>query len=254
MNDRSWKAVSVNFGGAFPTNHAGAVGPEHWARQHMDQYDLVFAQEVPGGDWLRERTGFHVFTHAAGQRYRTLSALLVRTSIGLPLTPPQITTARYHGSYLAAARVEHPTLGPVCLMSVHASPKRVSDAWEKEWTACGVELPESRSCGRWDADLLLATVRRVASEYQVIAAGDWNEARAWDDEHPDGGGEEFFERVGAGNCLVDVCCGRKDGPATRGALRLDHVFASQPIRAAVHTLGLGTARPTDHWPVEFTIG
>ena len=70
-------------------------------------------------------------------------------------------------------------------MSVHASPNVVGDKWRALWAATEMPIPEPRS-GRdlVDADLLLASVALVVREHRVLAAGDWNEARAWDDTFP----------------------------------------------------------------------
>jgi hypothetical protein len=168
-------------------------------------------------------------------------------------------TAAYHGSYVAAAVV-----GGFVLMSVHASPSRLTAGWEREWLKVASDLPAGRSCGRWDADLVLESVKRVRGAAEaggVIAAGDWNEARGWDVRHPGGGGVEFFERVQAAG-FDDVCCHHGDeGDPTHGdaeqGLHLDHVFVSDSIPVAVKVEKDAMPRrdwPADHRPVEFTIG
>jgi endonuclease/exonuclease/phosphatase family metal-dependent hydrolase len=255
MSDHGLRAVSVNLGGAFRKHHDGAIGPDAWADRHANEYDLVFAQEVPDEDWLRKWTDFAVVRHTAGETYRTKSVLLVRSGVVPHETQPALKTAAYHGSYVATLVTDLPGIGPTRLMSVHASPKRVSADWQQQWIACGVDLPTGRTCGRWDADLLLETVRIAASDVGgVIAAGDWNEAREWDSTHPNDGGVEFFNNVKPEE-LVDVCCpGDKDGAPTRGDLRIDHVFASPSVSEVIEVTGLCADRPADHHPVEFTIG
>lgn len=254
MSDHGLRAVSVNLGGAFRKHHDGAIGPDAWAERHATEYDIVFAQEVPDEDWLRRWPGLTVVRHTAGETYRTKSALLVRRGEVPDVAQPEVVTAAYHGSYVATAVTDLSGIGSVRLMSIHASPNRVSADWQQQWTACGVELPDERTCGRWDADLLLETVRIAAIDVGgVIAAGDWNEARAWDRKYLDGGGVEFFEKVEAVG-LVDVCCpGGTDGAPTRGDLRIDHVFASPSVSDMIEVTGLCADRPADHHPVEFTI-
>jgi hypothetical protein len=259
------RAVSVNLGGGGPTAPEYRQPAIDWAADHIGAYDLVLAQEVPGEEWIAvwSRQGFVPF-ESDGPTYRPRSVVLVRDGIDArPLTAAEFPTAAYHGSYVAAAGIELAGIGRVVLMSVHASPNRVSEAWAKNWKDCDQDLPDGRpSCGLWDADLVLRSVElTAASGVPVIAAGDWNEARDWDRDHPGEAGAEFFAKVGAAG-LTDRCCpaGRDGAPTHRGPdgreLCIDHVFttATAPhveVRPPAEPVVFG---PADHRPVEFTIG
>ena len=265
MSGAGIRSVTVNLGGAGPTASEYRVTTQTWAEEHVDAYDVVLAQEVPDDDWIRIWTdrGFQQFT-STGPAYRARSAVLVRNGItARGLLASEFPTAAYHGSYVAAAAVELPGVGAVVLMSVHASPKRVSEEWETTWRKHGPWPVAGRpSCGLWDSDLVLRSVEIVAaSGMPVVAAGDWNEARAWDLDHAGTAGEEFFAKVRDAG-LTDCCCpGEEDGPPThqvsgeRG-LHIDHVLATASVSPHVHVTALPTefeAGPSDHRPVEFTI-
>lgn len=272
MSGAGIRLVTVNLGGAGPTASEYRASTRAWAEDHVDAYDVVLAQEVPDDDWIRTWTdrGFHPFT-STGPAYRARSAVLVRDDVtARGLLASEFPTSAYHGSYVAAAAVELPGVGAVVLMSVHASPNRVSEEWETTWRKYGPWPVEGRpSCGLWDSDLVLRSVEIVAAKgmpvvapgMPVVAAGDWNEARAWDLDHPGTAGEEFFAKVRDAG-LTDCCCpGDEDGPPTHQAsgqrgLHIDHVLATASVSPHVHVTALPTefeAGPSDHRPVEFSI-
>ena len=266
MSGAGIRLVTVNLGGAGPTASEYRASTRTWAEEHVGAYDVVLAQEVPDDDWIRIWTdrGFHPFT-STGPAYRARSVVLVRDGItARGLLASEFPTAAYHGSYVAAAAVELPGVGAVVLMSVHASPNRVSEEWETTWRKHGPWPVAGRpSCGLWDSDLVLRSVEIVAaSGVPVVAAGDWNEARAWDLDHAGTAGEEFFAKVRDAG-LTDCCCpadrgveGAGDGWPTHGKLCIDHVVATVTVapHVAVRTpLTPQVAGPSDHRPVEFTI-
>lgn len=263
MTHDGWRAVTVNLGGAGPTASRYSEASLEWAKRRVDAYDVVFAQEIPDDTWLDEwrEAGFAV-VESVGPRFRPRSAVILRRGlVGTTRAPSGFLTANYHGSYVAAVEVKHPALGWVVLMSVHASPNRVTPEWEAKWKECGALLPWGRpSCGLWDADLVLESVRMVAaSGLPVIAAGDWNEARGWDHDHPRSAGAEFFHRVTEAG-LTDCCCEGGEERATHGvgaeALCLDHVLATGHAVgwvAITAVANLDERGPADHRPVGFTI-
>jgi hypothetical protein len=264
MTQKPWRAVSVNLGGASPGALVDPERADEWAKAAVQpQYDVVFAQEVPNDEWLGiwEANGYRVVEYD-GKPYRTRSALIVRSGIGVVKDGWDFPTRGYHGSYVAAAMLHHPPLGPVVLMSVHASPNPVSEDWESLWRNTGHSLPPEYRGRLWDSDLVVESVRLVAESaggVPVIAAGDWNEARNWDRDHAGGSGAAFFKHLGARG-LIDACCPNGiDAQPTHGsdgrALRLHHIVTTKNIPFAVDIEPpTGEAWPADHRPVEFTIG
>lgn len=266
MTSDQWRAVTVNLGGASPGALVDPKRADEWAKAAAKQrYDVVFAQEVPNDEWLGiwEEQGYRVVP-CEGTSYRTRSALIVCSTIDAADADWGLPTSGYHGSYVAAARLHHPSGRPVVLMSVHASPNPVSEDWESLWRNTGHSLPPEYRGRLWDSDLVVESVRLVAEsagDVPVIAAGDWNEARAWDERHPedDGSGAKFFKQLGVRG-LIDACCPNgADADPTHGsdgrALRLDHIVTTKNIPFAVDIEPpTGEAWPADHRPVEFTIG
>lgn len=134
------RAVSANLG-----RRVAAAG---WARQVIgltgdEAVDLVFLQEVPlGEDWARtcEKAGFGVATDP-DSTYRVRSLLLWRRST-VTAEPFPLPTAGYHGSYLAAVRLNIPDVGETTAASVHASPKVVETQYREHWLQTGRRLPE----------------------------------------------------------------------------------------------------------------
>jgi hypothetical protein len=167
---------------------------------------------------------------------------------------------------------------PVACLSVHASPRPVVGRYLDQWRACGQNLPPPRNSGHpetgpwWDSDLVMATLKLVADagiasqpRYEVLAAGDLNEAIAWDDNHAGSWGEDFFGAHGGAGLVADcglvsvlhMLWGGAEKP-THGGLQLDHVLATEPIgrrmsaRTPEDSAQAGWA--SDHLPIRFSIG
>ncbi len=255
------RSVTYNLGCGGPHGADCREAADSWIDTATGAHDLIFAQEIPAGDdWTEhwEKAGFRVVLGPA-KGWRTRSALIVRSKAVRGVESVEYPTAEYHGTYLAAAALDLGWVEPFVVVSVHASPQRVSDDWARSWITCGRELPVGRpSCGLWDADLVLATIAELCTRHRfVIAAGDWNEARGWDLTHHGHSGREFFERVEDAG-LVDVTYeqwGRTER-STRDGLQLDRVFATRAVAerirdAAVTAVEIVSA--SDHHPVEFTI-
>ena len=105
--------------------------------------------------------------------------------------------------------------------------------------------------------LRLATLRDLADacRHQLLAAGDFNEARGWDVLHPgETWGAEYFKAVGAAG-LVD-CLHRvwPDEEPTRGEYQLDHVFATTDVASKVKDPLILASSGSDHAPIAFTLG
>jgi hypothetical protein len=162
------------------------------------------------------------------------SLVAVRRAAGLqPTSFHDIPNAAYHGSYLAAAQIELPDVGPVVCISTHASPSHLRESDLARWQ--GARPTPRVGGGRnanqlWDADYVLETLARLRDEHTVLACGDLNEARSWDLHH-DGEtwGAEYFQRVedvGFVDCLDDVW--HEERP-TRAGYQIDHVLASPTV-------------------------
>ena len=266
MTTDQWHAVTVNLGCGGPHSSDDRDRVLDWLGGVAGTYEVVFAQEMPHDEEWRGRWTDYIFAERRSPRYRPRSAVIVHKDITVIERPLHYPTADYHDSYVVGAVVEGPDGETLALMSVHASPNPVSTDWSARWAKCGVDrsLPD-RSCGLWDSDLVLESVRHVAEHsgaVGLIAAGDWNEARHWDDgdRHRVKGGREFFRNVEAVG-LDDRCCPEgaheaeaRDGLTTSHGLHLDHVFTSRSVSDRVVVTGVGSEAPADHRPVEFTIG
>ena len=176
-------------------------------------------------------------------------------------------------SYVAGGTVELPGLGATTVISVHASPQPVTDADLARWHG---ELPAPRTGGSgvrdagklFYSDLIVDVLRQMAAGGPVLATGDLNEARAWDDHHVGHTwGAEFFALVEAAG-LRDVTHGLwgEERPtryhAEQQAYQLDFVLATEDVsRAIVHAEvdaawlapDVDLARVSDHAPVWFEL-
>ncbi|QIK68014.1 endonuclease/exonuclease/phosphatase family protein [Nocardioides sp. HDW12B] len=230
------RAVSANLG--------RRIAAARWARDILGSranhaVDLVFLQEVPlSVDWaaVGDQAGFDMATEP-DSNYRVRSVLLWRrgavTGEAFPLP-----TAGYHGSYLAAARLDLPVVGETVAVSVHASPTVVAAEYLKQWVHTAAPIPEPRASAApgelWDSDFVLATLAQLARRGLVLAAGDFNECLAWDTTHHGAWGEEYFARV-ADSGLVSLThrdeAGEKQTAFTHDGLayQLDHVLASASV-------------------------
>src|SRR4051812_40466569 len=133
------RAVSANLG--------RRVVAADWARRTLgltgdESVDLMFLQEVPIEDWegICEKAGFGI-TADPEPRYQVRSLLLWRRG-PVPPDPFLLPPAGYHGSSLAAARLDLPVLGETTAVSVHASPRVVEAQYREHWLQTGLPLPE----------------------------------------------------------------------------------------------------------------
>lgn len=153
----------------------------------------MFAQEIPGADWIAEwrANGFTVVAEEE-QPYAVRSAVIARA--GLSVKRLRLSSADYHGSYVAAASLTVDGL-PITLVSMHASPSRLTS----EYVASGqsvIAAARQRNGEWWDADFVLGTLADlVAAGHQVVAAGDLNECLTWDLTHDGLWGRQFFDNV-----------------------------------------------------------
>lgn len=233
----------------------------------------MFLQEVPLEDWegICEKAGFGI-TADPDPSYQVRSLLLWRRGT-VTAEPFLLPTAGYHGSYLAAARLDLPVVGETTVVSVHASPRVLEAQYREHWRQTGLPLPESRpSAGTgelWDSDFVLASLVELAQRGPVLAAGDFNECLAWDTAHRGEWGKEYFARV-ANSGLVSLTH-RDEGVERRTAFthdefeyQLDHVLASPSVADQITQAPRVDAdwsqerviagEMSDHSPLSFEIG
>lgn len=271
-------AVTANLGCASPS----ALGParraaaDSWAEQERreDAPNLVFAQEVPDDAWVDAwATAGWQPSVPEGPAYRVRSRLLWR---GMEdLGPLQLPTADYHGSYVAGRLLVVPGIErEVAVLSVHASPRPVTDAELATWTSL-TEPPVPRLGGGptdgklYDADMVLATCHLLATRYAVLAVGDLNECLSWDDDHGERWGALFHERVAAGD-VMELSFYRLWGGERRTIFsakhrpyQLDHMIATKDVGALLASAEVDSSWSeedvergaiSDHAPVRFTLG
>jgi endonuclease/exonuclease/phosphatase family metal-dependent hydrolase len=216
------------------------------------QSGLIAVQEIPGSGVRLD--GYTVHPKSAGDTTasgRCRSAVLVRE--GLPTRAIQkATLLDALGSYVAGVEVQFPS-GWIPVYSVHASPSLVGD-----------DLPDvavnGRECetGPWWSDVAAAGLIEAAADGSpVIAPGDYNECRRWDDDHPGHTcGYEFF--IGLSNAGIGDCTSSWNPErATRQnpPYQVDRVFADE--RTCEH-IAVRDEMPSfdglsDHAPIWFEI-
>jgi hypothetical protein len=188
------KAITANLGCGGPHSAERTDAAYLWRDEVIigGTYDVLFLQEVPRDRWVAGIDDYYAIFRWE-PAYRPLSILGVRKSLGLkPKLLPGRELSDYHGSYLAAATIELAPVGRVALVSVHASPTRAEHYLEKDRYG---GRPDGRPTGNgalWDSDVVLETLRRIQRSHPLIAAGDFNEARKWDDHYPGCWGAEYF--------------------------------------------------------------
>ena len=196
-----------------------------------------------------------------GQELRLSQAQQFAASSGYHLISPQISNPRWWmGSwilvrddltveeghheywsrfecYVAAGMVTLPELGNVRVVSAHASPKLVTTDVLSMW---GDDLPGGRvgPTGRANAlryaDLVLHAIGTTSMKGPLLAAGDFNESRHYDEPL----GKQFFELVHQSN-LIDVTYSRwghekqTHFDPRHPQLQVDHVFATPDINQLV---------------------
>jgi hypothetical protein len=271
-------AVTANLGCAAPS----AVGAERraaadaWAvRVRREEVpNLIFAQEVPDEGWVDswKADGWHASV-PEGPSYRVQSRLLWS---GLEdLGPVGFPTAEYHGSYVAGRLLALPGIErEVAVLSVHASPRPVTETELATWDSLA-ERPVPRRGGGptdgklYDADMVVATCRLLASRYAVLAVGDLNECLGWDEEHGERWGALFHARV-TEVALMELPFHRLWGEERRTIFsaahrpyQLDHMIATKDVGALVSSAEVDPAWSvedvergalSDHAPIRFTFG
>ena len=259
-------AATANLGCCSPGGARHISAADAWADDAVARcLDLLFLQEVPSRDWLERFSSsysVHIAEPVESHPKWCRSAVVVRRdAIASELLV--LPTENYHGTYLAGAVLDLAGVGPVALVSVHASPNPSTDADKRRWS--GQPPAERRGGGRnagalWDVDFVVETLRLLACDQDVLAVGDFNESRRWDTTHPgETWGAEFFESVGTAG-FVD-CLERLWGEerATRGDHQIDHVLATPAVAERVTFAAVSEpssvpgVEPSDHRPVEFEV-
>jgi len=256
------------------------------ADRHLKKPYLVLAQET-SPEWLAvwEQAGYGVVA-GAGEDV-CVSAVIAHPDVYLePLSSSDLPGLVAHGSYVAAAEVRLPGAAVALrVLSIHASPAEPAAERAKARENLfprDVEglIVHPRQVGtsqpwagaEWDSDRVLATAIHAAIGHELLVAGDFNEARGWDDRHGGTWGHEFFhnaEVAGLMSPLYDE--NRSPEIPTRWhrrgeeqPLQLDHVLATSPLAERIDQwhVDQGWSDPdiavyeqglSDHAPVWFWI-
>lgn len=260
-------AVTANLGCCAPGGSRHVTAADVWADHAVERrIDLLFLQEVPSLEWLDRFSSSAYSVHVAqpvepNPKWCRSAVVARRESVASRSIV--LPTETYHGTYLAGSLIDLPTVGPIALVSVHASPNPSRETDKQSWT--GPLPPARRGGGRnagalWDADFVVETLRLLARSQDVLAVGDFNESRRWDTTHRgETWGTEFFEALRTAG-FVD-CLQRLWGEerATRGDDQIDHVVATPAVADLItfatlsEPLTIPGAEPSDHLPVEFEI-
>lgn len=248
-------AVSANLGCGGPHGAEVVDAARKWARATADSAtDLLFLQEAPGSIGA-DLAGYVVHAHAPGSSTHTCRSLVaVRSGADIESERFDLATADYHGSYLAAARLQLPNGLSIIAVSVHAAPARLEPHYRAAWPGA-LPAPRPASDGvLWDADLVATTLARVAERHPTLAAGDFNESRDFDDQVGRPWAAEYFaalHRTG----LIDSTHSRWDDSErpTRGTFQIDHVLATADIDAMIHDPHVMPAAGSDHAPLAWGI-
>jgi endonuclease/exonuclease/phosphatase family metal-dependent hydrolase len=244
------KIVSANLGHAITGTEASRELLEQWLQElAVADVDLLFLQEMPLADWWSaelSRAGWLLY-EGGGPRYRCRSGIAVHGRLGRS-DGVELSTSPYHGSYLAAARVTLESVGLVTCVSVHASPKELTPRYLDQWIW---EPPPRRRGGPsdppvWDSDHVLGTLAMTAREGPVLAAGDLNEARAWDTTHAGSWGEDWFSfACEAGLHDLTYIAWHEERP-TYGRLQADHVLSTEHLVPFLGEARIGLPSGSDH--------
>lgn len=282
----SLRCVSFNFAGASPSavfSERRLAAEKVASEMRSREIDIVFAQEAPDRGWLDAWTdaGFEIAV-GAGPAYKVRSAVLWRK--GLPISRTTLSTATYHGSYLAAATYSPDGRDPVVLVSVHASPNTVKPDELATWDSLVPDVVPARprpragagkDAGKWfDSDMVLGTLASTAGtsgslpvsrHVEVLAAGDFNECREWDNIQPGNWGADYFDQAAAAG-FVDITWRDWEAeiPSCLAAgrqLQLDHLLATQdtasrisdPEVAPLDLAAIESGDASDHAPIYFNL-
>ena len=255
------EAVTANLACGGPHTSASIAGAQAWAKAAASEgIDLLFLQECP--EDLAPILGERYSTFAYdGDRpaYRCRALLAVRRGSALQASRVALPTADYHRTYLAAARVQLGSLDPFVAVSVHASPTPFEARYRNDWPW---RLAEERTVqvGQrlWDADFVLDTLLRLTKDrVGVLAAGDFNEARAFDTAGNPWAKQYFARAKNAG--LRDVTHRLWEGERpTRGAFQDDHVLATANLDVRIRHAEVVSDGPlasveSDHHPLRWSI-
>jgi len=280
----------LNAGGSYVPDKTAAEGwADALASDPASSPDLAFIQEVPSQQWLQvwRIHGFRVLLgHTRGWKVR--SAILTRLPDEqlAPLTSAHLPELAYHGEYVAAGRLVGwgPSGSDLHVFSVHASPHPTISEYLAHHPQADRLKPrrggdDPRYGGRlFDADVVLDT---IGQHPPVLACGDLNEARGWDQLPDKAGqtwGQEYFGAPNSDNHLVGGrvhTYGLTEIPLSASGeevvsrvrqghpeLQLDHIListaAARQVRD-VHVDPAWAASPgtvaglADHAPIWFTL-
>jgi hypothetical protein len=277
----------LNAGGTY---HPSKDRAEAWATAAVggpQSPDIAFIQEVPSEDWLDvwRRHGYAVaLGHVRGWRVRSAILVRLQPSEWTSLTTQEVPELAYHGEYVVAVRLFGwgPGGADLALLSVHAQPSPTTKEYLDSYPrAESVTRRDGGADARYkkqlfDADVVLETIARQAPN--VLACGDLNEARGWDDVHSGHTwGEEFFGRMEEGVLVSGVVQAKQlvevplsdsgEEVVTRRApghppLQLDHILTSGSVAPRISDVRVDHAWTqkrnaadglADHAPIWFRI-
>lgn len=251
--------LTVNVGGSAGGSAERAAAMTAWARDALVRQPLlVAAQEVPSDAWLSvwEQAGYRPWL-GPDKGWRVRSALFTHSSLEVGELPDAVAAILdYHGSYVAGAHVNLAGQS-LLVLSVHATPQK-ADPDKYEWRGDpskprhGGHDPRYTNERLWDSDLLLESLHRLSSlDLPVVAAGDYNEALAYDLDpvsgHRGTWAKEYFDRAREYG-YTDVLSQRWGcEKPTRGGLQLDRVLVNQ---AALGLIPDGSPELDEAWEAE----
>ena len=224
-------------------------------RRQTQRPTLLFLQEAPASIGADLAGTYVVHAHAPGSpTHRCRSLVAVHAGADIESEPFALATAAFHGSYLAAARLHLPNGPSIIAVSVHAAPARLESHYRASWPGA---LPAPRLAADgvlWDADLVATTLARVAEQHPTLAAGDFNDARDFDDQMGRPWAVEYFATLHEAG-LIDSTYSRWDDSErpTRGTFQIDHVLATADIDAMIHDPQVMPAAGSDHAPLGWKI-
>lgn len=284
------KCLVLNAGGTYLPNKDEAVA---WAAalaaDQAARPDLAFIQEIPSQAWLEAWTthGYRaILGHSRGWAVRSAILTLLDSDQCTQLTPTGMPELTYHGEYVAAARLAGWAPGrDLTVLSVHASPNPTTEQYladypnrERIRRRDGGADPRHRG-QLFDSDVVLETIAR--SGPAVLACGDLNEARGWDELPQHAGqtwGADFFGTPDPGGALAggsiqtlglldialsddgsEVITRRSPG---HPSLQLDHIITTPALRDQIRNIAVDpdwTAQTpravglADHAPIRFRL-
>jgi hypothetical protein len=287
----SLKCLVLNAGGTYIVNKQEA---EAWADavagDDERRPDLVFVQEIPSDGWLEAwcKQGYrHILGHPRGWKVRSAILTMLPDDQCFELSSEHMPELEYHGEYVAAARLIGwgPDGADLSVLSVHASPNPTTAEYLSHYPGADTILrrdggDDPRHHGQlFDADVVLETVARYAPA--VLACGDLNEARGWDDLPEHAGhtwGADYFGarnddgQLAGGSVQArnlfdvplsadgsEVITRRQQG---HPSLQLDHILTSPQLAGQIRGVEVDpnwnsntetAAGLADHAPIRFTL-